>query len=79
MELIRGHVYKAKKPRKVGVFDPLWDDRQILWVGLDELQYDSPSVKIGKPYPRISIEKFLKWAGEDITAQMPADREWRRA
>ena len=81
-----GHVYSAKSPKEHG-FPPLLGDRQILWKGLiydnkegfvDGLQYDSPSVRRGRKYPKISIAKFLKWAEADITETMPKG-EWRYA
>ena len=81
-----GHVYFAKSPKEHG-FPPLLGDRQILWIGLiydnkegfvDGLQYDSPSVREGRHYPKISITKFLKWAEADVTDKMPKG-EWRYA
>ena len=77
IELIVGHVYEAKRPKSVGVFEPLMNDRQIRWIGFDEVQYDSPTVGLGRSYPMVSKEAFLKWAARDITKEMPPD-EWRR-
>ncbi len=85
-DLLVGNVYSAKSPKEHG-FPPLLGDRQILWMGLiydnkegfvDGLQYDSPSVREGRHYPKISITKFLKWAKADITDTMPKDK-WRYA
>lgn len=76
LPLIVGHVYEAKRPTVIGVFDRLINDRQIKWVGLLEVQYDSPSVPNGRRYPKVSHEAFRKWAARDITDQMP-DNEWR--
>ena len=42
--LIVGHVYEAKRPKSVGMFEPLMNDCQIRWVGFDEVQYDSQTV-----------------------------------
>ncbi len=125
-----GQVYRSKKPKTIGFFDPLIDDRQILhisqfrcvvdhidhgynpefedWVQkkswpsrsiyseIDQLeyekesgksahnieviwdyviQYDSPSVKNGKNYPKISAAKFIKWAAKNVTEIMPKG-EW---
>lgn len=81
-----GHVYSAKRPQTYG-FPCLLGDRQILWIGMiydnkegfvQGLQYDSPSVKDGRHYPKISVTKFLKWAEADITEIMPKG-EWRYA
>ena len=69
-----GHTYEAKKPR--GVF--LLNDRQVLHISSmgTVVQYDSPTVPGARSYPRISMEKFLKWAGKDVTDVMPKG-EWR--
>lgn len=76
MELIVGHTYEAKRPKKIGVVDPLMDDRMIVWIGLAEVQYDSPSVRFGRRLPKVSKEAFLRWAGRDVTNEMPRS-EWR--
>lgn len=79
LALISGHTYSAKRPAKVGAFDPLINDRQIVWISGDgaRVQYDSPSVRVGQRRPMISREEFLKWAKADITDQMP-EGDWRR-
>ncbi len=74
-DIVYGHVYRAKKPKAVGVYQDV-DDRQILWVGTNSVQYDSPSVSFGKKQPTISMEKFLKWVGEDITGTLPKG-DWK--
>ena len=76
IELIVGHVYEAKRPKSVGVFGPLMNDRQIKWIGFNEVQYDSPTVGMGRSYTRVSKEAFLKWAARDITKKMPPGK-WR--
>ena len=45
------HVYSAERPRTIGGFDRLIDDRQIVWISDDSLrvQYDSPTVPFGTP------------------------------
>ncbi|WP_315090329.1 hypothetical protein [Aggregatibacter segnis] len=75
-----GHVYSAKRQTTTGFFRYI-NDRQILFIGYELIdggyvQYDSPSVKNGSHYPKVSIEKFLKWAKEDVTDLMPKD-DWR--
>jgi len=125
-----GRVYSSKKPKVVGMFSRVYDDRQIVyisssrsvvdhidhgytedfkeWVSKHTLrfltsesdqikfeveterqaknietiwdymvQYDSPTVKLGKKRPIIPAEKFLKWADKDITDLMPANLDWR--
>ena len=58
-----GGVYRAKRYRE-------WfhhnNDRIILWMRSTTLQYNSDTVKIGRNYPRIDIEKFLRWAKEKV-------------
>ena len=76
LELIVGHVYEAKRPKSVGVFEPLMNDRQIRWIGFDQVQYDSPTVAPGRKYPIVSKEAFLKWVARDITQEMPPGK-WR--
>lgn len=79
LELIVGHVYSAKRPNTHGFNEPLLNDRQIVWIGIAEVQYDSPSVGFGRTYPKVSHDAFRRWAKEDITGQMPANGEWRIA
>lgn len=74
-----GRVFSAKRPKVVGLFCGYLNDRQVIWVGSlgTEVQYDSPTVANGRHYPKISMEKFLAWANEDVTSQMP-NSDWRR-
>jgi hypothetical protein len=71
--------YEAKKPAVAsdGVVQFV-NDRQVLWVSTfrDQVQYNSPSVKFGRHYPKVTMEKFLKWAARDVTEIMPTG-EWR--
>lgn len=76
MELVVGHTYEAKRPKAIGLVEPLIDDRMIVWMGLTEVQYDSPSVRFGRRLPKVSKDAFLKWAGRDVTKEMP-EGEWR--
>jgi len=75
-----GRVFCAKRPSKTGsLVLPVWNDREIIWVGLFEVQYDGPTVKTGSRYKIITKEKFLSWAKSDITDEMPKDGSWRPA
>lgn len=78
MELIAGHTYEARKPKASGVFNPLYNDRQIVYINWTErkVQYDSPTVAMGRRLPFTSFEKFEKWAGRDVTEEMP-EGQWR--
>lgn len=72
-------VFEAKRPKILRTLDmgEVYDDRQIVWVGIGQIQYDSPTVKYGKRLPIIPIEKFEKWAGREVTSEMPHDGSWR--
>lgn len=77
IDLITGHVYEAKRKKECGdIFNPVWNDRQIVWIGPFLVQYDSPTVTNGRKYPTVSIDAFLKWAKRDVTEDMPKG-DWR--
>lgn len=78
LKLKVGRTYRAKKPAKAGDWrDPMINDRTIKWIGGEEVQYDGPSVAFGRHYPRVSLEKFLKWADMDVTDSLP-DGEYEK-
>lgn len=63
--------YRAKKPRKIWFFGepgPAYNDRHIIYLGPFTVQYDGPTVKLGQHYPAVAREKFIAWAGKEITA-----------
>jgi hypothetical protein len=68
-DLKAGCYYRAKKPRRL--FDGGFNDRKILWISKDgeKVQYDSPTIGIGRHYPTVSMERFLKWVGKEITKE----------
>ncbi len=68
-EIIVCRFYRAKRPRRC--IDGGFNDRKVLWVSENGLnvQYDSPTVEQGRHYPRVTMEKFLKWAGREITRE----------
>lgn len=68
-ELKVGRTYRAKRPRPVRGFV---NDRTILYIGATSVQYDSPSVAMGKRQPFVSLDAFLAWAGCDVTDELPA-------
>jgi len=68
-----GHSYRAKEPKERRGF---YNDRVILYISSDgnKIQYSSNlSTRWGCRHPVISREKFLQWAGSDITDQLPKD------
>lgn len=77
MDLVVGHIYRAKKPKCVRLFreGDFYDDRQILYIGTTSLQFNSVTVISGRRYPMIDRERFEKWAGEDVTEGYPKG-EW---
>ena len=64
-DLKLGHTYRAKRFKQSGFGTN--NDRVILHIGSDSVQYDSDTVRTGRHYPSVSFEKFLKWAKEDVT------------
>lgn len=74
-----GRCYQAKRPAPIGLFNRAFNDRQVLWINESrtEVQYDSPTVNNGRHYPKVSMEKFIKWAFLDVTHLMP-DGDWRQ-
>lgn len=67
-----GRTYRAKKPAPTGsLFDQRINDRTLIYVGMYDVQYDGPSVPFGRKYPKVSREAFLKWAGRDVTDELP--------
>lgn len=62
-ELQAGRAYRARKPRPVFDSDGgLVNDRTIIYIGAEHVQYDGPAVKNGRKYPTVSKEAFLTWA-----------------
>lgn len=71
LELKQGRVYRAKKPKPVGnVFRCYFNDRAVIYLNPTQVQYDSPAVPNGRHYPMIPLEKFLAWAGRDVTDEL---------
>lgn len=76
-----GRVYRAKKPGVIhtGFLQPsLINDRVILHISEEFVQYDGPAVGLGRRFPRVTKEAFLKWAGQDVTDQLPKGK-WEQA
>ena len=64
-----GKSYRSKRPQKVfGGVD--YDDRLVLYVSPDReiVQYDSQTVRIGRHFPKVPMERFLKWASHEVDA-----------
>jgi hypothetical protein len=67
-----GRIYRAKKPANS---QGLFNDRQVLYVSENSVQYDGPAVGFGRHFPTVPRAQFEAWAGEDVTEQMPKG-EW---
>ena len=68
-----GHVYRAQKPRCANGYV---NDRQIIWMNEEQVQYNGPAVAIGRNYPIIPMSRFLQWASHDVTDLLP-ENEWQ--
>jgi len=68
LTLTVGRVYRGKRIRNC---HGLVNDRVITWMDAGSVQFDSPSVAIGRHYPAVSKEQFLAWAGRDVTDELP--------
>lgn len=77
MDIERGHIYRAKKPKRVDLFlvGEFYDDRQVKYVSATQVQYDSATIRRGRKYPTIDRAKFEAWAGSDVTDGYPED-DW---
>ncbi len=70
------HVYSAKNHRRNGHGE--YNDRMVIWVSPTRLyvQYDASTLGFGRRYPRVTMEKFVKWAEADVTDATPK-HGWR--
>lgn len=71
MDVKVGRTYRGKTP---GYAKGFVNDRTVIWVDRKrlELQYDGPAVSLGRARPIVPLAEFVKWAGRDITEQLPA-------
>ncbi len=74
MDIVRGHVYRAKRPKPVG-FPEAFNDRVVLYVTETWVQYDSPTICDMRRFPTIGRDKFETWAAEDVTEGYP-EGDW---
>ena len=68
-----GHVYRGKNPRCSNGYV---NERQIIWMNEEQVQYNGPAVAIGRNYPIIPMSRFLQWASHDVTDLLPGT-EWQ--
>ena len=63
-DLKEGSTYRAKRYKEMEFG---WNNnRTILWIGEGKVQYDSDIVKDGQNYPMVDIDRFLRWAKEEV-------------
>lgn len=67
-EIRVGRTYRAKRPQCARGF---YNDRTVLHISARGVQYDSPSVRIGRHRPRIPIAQFERWMDRDVTDELP--------
>ena len=58
------HVHGVYRGKRRGV-----SDRFVMFISSDRsvVQYDSDAVRIGQHFPSVSMDKFLRWAKEEIS------------
>ena len=77
VELKVNSIYRGKNPRPSNLgFSTYFNDRQIIHIGFDSIQYDSPTVKNGQHYKTVSKEKFLKWVGLKMDKTLYTEGNW---
>lgn len=65
-----GATYRAKRFRE-SPFGGVTNDRTILWMNSErtEVQYDSPALPMGRHYPTVAADAFLRWAKERLPSE----------
>lgn len=66
-DLKKGHVYRAKRYQGGKDGGRPNNDRVILYLSSTHAQYDADTVRDGRHYPKVEIDKFLRWAKADVT------------
>lgn len=58
-------LYRAKRFKGADAYN---NDRVVVWIDSFRtiVQYDSDTVAAGRHLPKVSMEKFLKWADREI-------------
>lgn len=72
-DIAYGKWYRGKRFKEIGIFGNVNNDRMVVWISPDrkEVQYDGDTVKIGQRRPVVSMERFLKWAREEVPQGNP--------
>lgn len=67
-----GKTYRGRHPQArydITLGEKVWNDRTIVWANQTHVQYDGPAVSFGRHFPRVTREKFARWAGQEIPAE----------
>jgi hypothetical protein len=65
-----GKLYRGKRPRK-NFWTGDYDDRVVLYIDRlrTTVQYDSVAIRDGRHYPKVTMERFLKWAKHEVSPE----------
>ena len=64
-----GQVWRGKRPAHSNGFV---NDRVITYVSpVGRIQYDGPTVNLGRRLPIVEAEVFEKWAGREVGNELP--------
>jgi len=63
-----GKTYRGNSRRRKRVWNGAWDDRTVIWMNHDRsrVQYDGLGVPMGRHYPTVDMDKFLRWVGKEV-------------
>lgn len=70
MNIVKGHIYRGKKPRFVGP-QKFYNDRLVLQVTETRVHFDYPTATLRRKYHVGRRKAFEKWAGKDVTKGYP--------
>lgn len=70
LELVVWGTYRAKRPQRFLslTMRDCYNDRRIISLDLlrNQVYYDGPAVRMGRRYPKTSVEKFRAWASHRV-------------
>lgn len=61
-----GKWYRAKRYRENFGYN---NDRRVIYIGPNTVQYDSDTVRNGRHYPKTTMTAFLNWAAREVTEE----------
>lgn len=65
-DIVVGGVYRAKRFQRLAFGGS--NDRVVLWIShaKGRVQYDSDTVGMGRLYPTVDLDAFLRWASRRV-------------